>query len=570
MFIGKKNRCSALLLVALCTPAGAAFAQELPGSADPGRLQERFREPAAPSIDEIAPPQTSNIPAEIPDAAEGFVLEGVTLEGVTAFPDSEFDQLIGEYVGRKVDLGTLNHLAARITNYYRSKGYFLSRALVPEQEVSGGVVVIRVVEGHVSDVIIDDPEGLLANDPLGILDGVIARIKATTPLHGPTLERYALLLNQSYGIYVQSILTSPKGGSDVRVGAIDIALKVTKNPSAFSLAYNNYGSRFVGPHQATADWVGGNVFNAYDRLQLQASTSIPVREVQYGSMSYTVPITPSGLTANTAFSYSNSRPGYTLKPLEVEGDSTYFEAGLSYPVILTRKTSLDIGAGFQFHNTATEFLDEELIDDKLRILVLNASLQTQDSWKGDNRFNASLNQGINILEATETGSSDLSRARGHSDFTSLKFDAVRDQELPQNFELTAAFSGQYTQVPLLSSQEFGYGGATFGRAYDPSEITGDQGIAASLEARYAGIEPMLGETVRLVPFAFYDIGKVWNEDPGQDPISAASAGFGTYYTIDNKLSGALQMAYPLTKSVSEPIMNGEDGPRILFSIKTTF
>lgn len=565
-----KNVCSALFLVALCAPAGGAFAQDLPGSADPARLEERFREPATSPVEEIAPLENSKIDRAIPEAEEGFVLEGVTLEGVTAFPVSEFDGLIGEYTGRKVDLGTLQHLAARITNFYRTRGYFLSRALVPEQEISEGVVVIRVIEGHVSNVTIDDPDGLLKNDPLGLTEGVIARVKAIAPLHGPTLERYALLLNQSYGIYVQSILTAPKDGDNVRAGAIDIALKVTKNPSAFSVSYDNHGSRFVGPHQATAEWVGGNVLNAYDRLELQASTSIPVREVQYGSFSYTIPVTSSGLTANTAFSYSNSRPGHTLKPLEVEGDSTFFEAGLSYPVILTRKTSLDIGLGFQIHNTATEFLDEELIDDKLRILVLNASLQTQDSWKGDNRFDLSLNQGVDILGATETGSADLSRGRGHSDFTSLKAEASRDQELPKNFELTASVAGQYTQVPLLSSQEFGFGGANFGRAYDPSEITGDQGVAASLEARYAGIDPVMREKLRLVPFAFYDIGKVWNEDAGQDPVSAASAGFGTYYNIDNKLSGALQMAYPLTKSVSEPIMNGDNGPRILFSIRTTF
>ncbi len=569
MAIRIKKCCRVLLLVVLCVPAGGAYAQQLPGSADPGRLQERFREPAAPTVEEITSPQSIDINSTIPEAVDGFVLNGVKLEGVTAFPATEFDPLIGEYVGRKVDLDSLNHLAARITNAYRRQGYFLSRALLPEQEVEEGIVTVRVVEGYVSSVIVDDPEGLLGNDPLGILDGVIARIKAVTPLHGPTLERYALLLNQSYGIYVQSVLTAPKG-ADARAGAIDIALKVSKNPNAASLSYNNYGSRFVGPHQATAEWVGGNLLNAYDRLDVQASTSIPVREVQYGSMTYRLPITPSGLTAHTRFSYSNSRPGYTLKSLEVEGDSTFFEAGLSYPVILTRKTSLDVGLGFELHNTATEFLDEELIDDKLRILVLSASLQTQDAWKGNNIFSASLNKGVDILGATETGSEKLSRSRGHSDFISFNLEASRDQELPHGFEMTAAIAGQYTQVPLLSSQEFGFGGANFGRAYDPSEITGDQGVAGSLEMRYIDIDPMLGNKVKLVPFAFYDIGKVWNEDAGEDPISAASAGFGTYYAIDDKVSGALQAAFPLTKSVSTPIMNGDDGPRVLFSIRTRF
>lgn len=564
-----------MLLAALsCVPDGAAMAQiqpqSLPGSADPGRLENRFRAPQAPSVDEIAGPSGPNADGPIPFAEEGFVLQGVELQGVTAFPPGAFDPLVSEYTARTVDLATLNHLAARITAAYRHKGYFLSRAVLPTQEIENGNVVIRVIEGRVSNVHVEDPDGLLSRDPMGILSGIIEGIKAMSPLHGPTLERYALLLNQSYGIYVQSILTAPEQVENLEAGSIDIALKVTRNPPEFSLAYNNYGSRFIGPHQATAQWVGGNVLNSYDRLQVQASTSVPVREVQYGAVDYTIPLMSNGLSAHAALSYSNSEPGHTLKPLEVEGDSTFAEIGLTYPLLLTRKTALEIGAAFQLHNTATEFLDEELIDDKLRVLRLAATLQTQDRWDGTNILTAGINKGADVLGATKTGSENLSRGRGHSDFLSFTVDAARQQHLPANFELSADMSAQYTQVPLLSSQEFGYGGPRFGRAYDPSEITGDQGMAGGLELRYDGIDPLLNENLRLVPFAFYDIGKVWNEDPGEKPVSASSAGVGVYYELGGRVSGSLQAAFPLTKSVATPVMNGDDGPRILFSLKTAF
>lgn len=544
--------------------------QSLPGSADPGRLEDRLRELPAPEPQEIAPPDAPDIRADIPFAEEGFTLRSVTLDGMTAYGPGRFDPLIAEYTGRTVDLDTLNHLAARITGIYRQDGYFLSRAMIPEQEITDGAVTIRIIEGYVSDVFVDDPDGLLSNDTLRILPGIIASIKGMSPLHGPTLERYALLMNKSYGLYIQSILTAPKRNGGLEAGAIDIALKVGKNPSVAALSYNNHGSRFIGPHQMTAQWVGGGVLNAYDRLQVQASASVPVREMQYGAADYTLPITPGGLTAHMAGSYSNSRPGYTLKPLEVEGDSTFIETGLSYPLILSRKTMLDIGASFQLHNTATEFLDEELIDDKLRILRLEAQLQHHDAWDGTSMLTAGVNHGVDILGATETGSADLSRAQGHSDFLSFTVDASRQQHLPADFDLYADVGAQYTQVPLLSSQEFGYGGTRFGRAYDPSEITGDQGAAASLELRYRGIGPLFGGVVGIAPFAFYDIGKVWNEDPGEKPISASSAGVGLYYEIGSHVSGAAQVAYPLTKSIATPVMNGDDGPRLLFSLRTTF
>ncbi len=564
-------RCSALILALLLGFQEApAYGQTLPGSADPGRINERFRPPAPERAEEIMPPEQQGAGKAMPIATDGFILKDVRLEGVTAFDAAAFAPLIAEYRGKTADLNTLNHLAARITAAYREEGYFLSRALIPEQEIDNGIVTIRVIEGHIENILVDDPDGLLSKDPLGILQDVIAQIKSSTPLHGPTLERYALLLNQSYGIYAQNILTTSKNSVQTAPGAIDLVLKITRNPSAASLSYNNHGSRFVGPHQATANWVGSNLLNSFDRLSLQASATVPLREMQYGAFDYSLPLTSGGLTARLGASYSNSRPGLTLKPLDVEGDSTLVETGLSYPLILSRKTELNVGMGFKLHNTATEFLDEELIDDKLRIFSLNASFQTQDSWDGNNLIDLTLNKGVDILGATETGSDKLSRTRGHSDFFSLNLEAARNQQLPHDLELSANAAAQYTQVPLLSSQEFGYGGTTFGRAYDPSEITGDQGVAGGLELRYTGIEPIASSSVRLVPFAFYDIGKVWNEDAGEKPVSAASAGFGTYYNINERIDGATQVAFPLTKPVDTPVMNGEYGPRILFSMTLNF
>jgi len=44
--------------------------------------------------------------------------------------------------------------------------------------------------------------------------------------------------------------------------------------------------------------------------------------------------------------------------------------------------------------------------------------------------------------------------------------------------------GQYSFTRVLASEEFSYGGIPFGRSHDPSELTGDHGIAGSLELNY--------------------------------------------------------------------------------------
>src|SRR6185437_9133865 len=97
---------------------------------------------------------------------------------------------------------------------------------------------------------------------------------------------------------------------------------------------------------------------------------------------------------------------------------------------------------------------------------------------------------------TETGSALLSNPYGQSDFTKLTFNTSRLQELNDKFSLLAASAGQVSNAPLLVSEQFGFGGPVFGRAYDTSEITGDDGIAASLELRYDGVNPWNDVTVQ--------------------------------------------------------------------------
>src|SRR5690606_5463479 len=49
-------------------------------------------------------------------------------------------------------IGQLQLIADEITRYYREKGFFLARAVIPAQEVVDGVVLIRVLEGRLGDV----------------------------------------------------------------------------------------------------------------------------------------------------------------------------------------------------------------------------------------------------------------------------------------------------------------------------------------------------------------------------------------------------------------------------------
>ena len=89
-----------LILVLLLGTKSLAYAQNLPGSADPSRFDQHFELVIPTPEEEIEKTKDYSVNTPIPQAKDGFVLEGITLSGLKAFPETTFLPLIMEYVGK--------------------------------------------------------------------------------------------------------------------------------------------------------------------------------------------------------------------------------------------------------------------------------------------------------------------------------------------------------------------------------------------------------------------------------------------------------------------------------------
>ena len=130
-----------------------------------------------------------------------FVLRTVKVEGVTAFPAAEIEGLYQEYLGKEVTLDTIWKIADAITRRYQDAGYFLSRAFIPPQDISGGVVRIRAGEGYVGEVELKDP---IAQN--SIIKSLIEDLKAERPAKSQTIEGILLRLNDLPGVSFRSVI----------------------------------------------------------------------------------------------------------------------------------------------------------------------------------------------------------------------------------------------------------------------------------------------------------------------------------------------------------------------------
>jgi hemolysin activation/secretion protein len=226
-----------------------------------------------------------------------------------------------------------------------------------------------------------------------------------------------------------------------------------------------------------------------------------------------------------------------------------------------------LNSSFEARQTKTDLLSDRLYDDRLRIFTIGTTYNSADSYSGLNALEVNYIQGFDILGVRKAGSTDLSRNEGRPDFQKISVSAGRVQSLPHDFDILFSFQGQYSFDPLLSSEEFGFGGGQTGRGYDPSEITGDKGIAAIIELRKNVIVPNFNAALQ--GYTFYDFGKVWNIDPNsKDKVSAASSGVGFRMGLPSGWSSDFNISAPLTKDSENPpkYTNGQS-PRLLFSLQ---
>lgn len=541
--------------------ASSAFAQSIPSQADPARIDtgidRLLDQPASQPMS--FPEETGPVLADAPEGAEDirFELKDVRVEGATALSQKTLKTVYADKIGKEISLASLWQMAADITKLYRDQQYFLSRAYVPAQEIDG-TVTIRVVEGHVGHVNVPDEK--LAK--LGIVQKLVNDLKATQPIRAHELERFVLRVNDLPGASFRAILTPYDEGEENEVALELVPLEDTSHGL---VSVDNYGSRYLGPYQATASYATS--FHPLHQTVFSLSGSLPADELKYGAVAHRMALTPS-TDVEVSGSYVAAEPGYTLADSDIESESMELAVAWNWRAIRQWRKNLDFSLQFDGKNTHGDILGTALTRDRIRTLRAGLTFDNMDNFNGSNYVDFTLSRGLNTFGASSAGAPNLSRAEAEPDFSKAEFTYMRQQALGSDFLAVGLLAGQYASKPLYSAEEFGYGGQRFGRAFDPSEITGDHGVAASLELRYQRF-PSIGNLV-LTPFAFYDIGKVWNLDTGGEDDSGSSAGLGMIMAHHSGATATFTAAKPLTREQEAPHYGSGEDTRLLFSLSYAF
>ena len=549
--------------------ASLSYAQITPQGRDqtykqaaPDRFEKRFNKQEYPQS-QVVPVRPDNLkpvfPAEMREV--NFLLQRMVIKGSTIYGKRKFSGLFRKYLHQRVNLQQVYIIAQKITNMYRTDGYILSKAVVPPQKIEDGVVQIDVIEGFVDRVAIQGQ----VRGPRSLLNKYRKALLKSRPLKATDLERYLLLMDDLPGVSVKSVLTPSK----FKQGATNLTLIFNNKRYDASFGADNRGTKFNGPFQINAGISSNALLKNYERIGLQSVVTSNTNELKFFSGFYEQPIYSEGTKLFLSGSFSDSEPGSELKSFEVKGESKTFKLKITHPFIRSRSKNLNGFIGYTNRDSETEILGKLDSEDRLRIFNLGASYDFVDGYQGVNLFSFNLSKGFNIFDATETGLDKLTRSTGHSDFIKLTGGALRLQQLAPSWMLLGELSWQYSFEKLLASEEFGVGGAQFGRAYDSSEVTGDSGLAFKLELQRA-FKPKKKYFRDMQAYTFFDYGKVWNRfetTTGSRSDDLYSLGLGIRFNITDLISGYVEWDKPLDQEVSS---EGNTDGRAFFSLSVRF
>lgn len=521
-----------LHVLTLCAAIAASIGHALAADADAQRTEERLPEPAKP-VTETGDP-TSDADLEITYATFApFVLKSITVDGLTSIPLSEAEACAAPYVGETVGPIELTSLTQCITQAYRSRGLFLSRAIVPPQQVSEGILKIRAIEGYVSAV---TPKGIDQVEA----DAQFAATLAERPAQLATFERALLLLADRYG---HRITTSQLAADPSDPARYTFNLAVEVDPFAWRLYGDNRGTEAHGPEQAYA-WVAWNaLFGAPDRLAVSLfTTPTDTSELVYADIVYSRGWGQGLVWSEIGASLSRSREADSMNSNDV--DRVF--GRLTMPLLRSRAQSLWAGLTFDARDTKEPGLASYTVDESTRVLRGSLSYTLVE---GATRIDLTLEgaRGVDAIGASKNGAARLTRSDARPQFTKVRLDAALTQKFLDDWELAVAGAAQLADGALASSEEFGVGGPRFGRAYDYSEIIGDHALAGMAELRW-NLRDAFGPKTHLQLFAFADAASIWNtglaSSAREADLSSAGAGLRMVFWPGNVLT--LEAAKPLS------------------------
>ena len=464
-------------------------------------------------------------PAEV-IAPPRFDINRFEVVGNTLLPPSELERVFAPYTGRNKDFGDIQRALESLEAAYRDRGYGVVQVLLPEQDITRGVVQIRVLQPRVGRVLI---EGNTHFDDQNIRRS-LPTVKEGEAPNSKEIARN-LQITAEHPVKQTSVLLR-SGASDDQV---DVDIKVSDDkPWRGFLTLDDTGTRDTGYYRLGIGYQHANVFNRDHVFTAQYVTSpTDVDQVSVYGAGYRISFYSLNSSLDLIAGYSDVDSGTVQGLFNVSGQGSIGIVRWNYylPKLADYEHKVALGHDYRAYQNQVLFQGVGVVPD---VTVHPLSLTYNGLWRGSASELSFYGSGARNIPGGNDGDDaafQASRAGANADYSVFRYGFNYLHQFQNEWQTRLGFNGQYTQDPLVSGEQYGIGGPDSVRGYLLRELADDRGMAAQLElytpewARSVG----LSDRYKLRLLGFFDYGSVRRVDPLPGETTSAflkSAGIG--------------------------------------------
>ena len=490
-------------------------------------------------------------PAGAPDDIVRFEISRFQVSGNTLLPVNEVERVVAPFLGAGRDFGDVQRALEALEALYHERGYKVVTVQLPEQELNGGVVHLKVVQATIGQVRVEgnryfSQEGVRRSLP-GLREGAT-----------PNLAQVSANLKLANENPARKIKLGLEGGQaddtvDARVEVLD------ERPWTVMANFDNTGTSETGKTHAGVVLQHANLWGRDHVGSLQYTTTLEEpSQVAVWGLGYHVPLYAQGASVDLYASYSDVDSGTVsagLFDLAVSGRGAVY--GARYNKVLAKRTlsghelegRIVYGLEVKAYKNSVVFFDQDFGND---VTVRPVSIGYQGRMALDNgelNFTATLLRNVPGGSRGDQAAFTAVRAGAKDGYAALRFAGAWSRALGANdWQTRVLANGQFTPDALVPGEQFGAGGATSVRGFDERALSADSGLGLNLELYTPNLCNRSGWQCRLL--AFHDIayGRRNHALPGElRGTTIAGAGIGLRFAAGNGINVQLDYGNVVNK-----------------------
>ena len=482
--------------------------------------------------------------------------------GNSVLPPIELERLLYPLLGEDKTLKDVDVAKAELEKLYHDRGFQTVYVDIPPQDVTDGIVRLRVTEGKIGRSQISGARYFSEGK---ILDRIPAATSGTV-LNIPQLQQQLAAVNTETPD--RSVVPVLKAGSEP--GTVDLALQVHDNlPLHGSVELNNQQTPDTKPLRLVAVLDYADMFGRMDNFSFQYQTSPQeFDQVKVFAANYTFHDLIEGFQPSVYYIKTDSNVS-TVGTLGILGQGEIAGMRWTYPFASDPEVaqSLALGADYKhFRNLVNENATTAL---DTPISYVNLSLTYTGVWRSAARITTvslSADAGPRGI-ANDPDAFANDRYKGRSNYFYMRGDVGTNFVLPADFSLRLRVAGQAALEPTITNENFSVAGSDGVRGYLESEELGDSAIKGTVQFQSPGWhwhQHQIGDV-----YVFFDGGRTEIIDPlaGQrGHTTLRSYGVGLDVLPGEKIYGTLTWA----KALAAGSDTRRDESRVLFLLHTGF